>query len=314
MKLVVLDGYTLNPGDLSWKDFEQFADVTVYERTEEDKVAQRLQGADFALTNKALLMEDTLKKCPQLKYIGVLATGYNVVDIEAAHREGITVTNIPKYASNAVAQFVFSLLLEVCNQVGYNNEKVHEGKWAACKDFTFRDLPLMELYGKTFGLIGMGGIGRETAKIAEAFQMKVIYTSRTKKEDLPYEWVNMDTLLSQSDVISINCPLTKETENLINKVTLNKMKSSSILINTARGPIINEDDLYQALKENKIYAAALDVLSQEPPRKDNKLTTLSNCIITPHIAWAAIETRERLMKIAFDNFKAFVNKQPINTI
>lgn len=314
MKIVVLDGYTLNPGDLSWENFKNFGDLTVYERSEEEKVEERIKDAQIVLTNKSIISKKTIKNSPSLKYIGVLATGYNVVDLEEAKQKNITITNIPQYATNSVAQFTFALLLELCNRVGHHNTKVHEGKWARSKDFTFCDYPLVELSNKTFGIVGMGRIAKATAKIAEAFNMKVIYNSRSKKNDVPYKWVDLKTLFESSDVLSLNCPLNEETKNLINKDTLNLMKKNAFIINTARGPIINEEDLYKALKENLIAGAALDVLSKEPPESSNSLFKLDNCIITPHIAWAPHETRERLMQIAENNLKSFLEGKAINTI
>lgn len=307
MKIIVLDGYGLNPGDLSWSAIEALGDVTVYERTSPQDTVERSLGAAAILTNKTLIPEEVIRQLPDLKYIGVLATGYNVVDIEAAKKRGIVVTNIPAYSSASVAQLVFAHLLNITNRVGLHSDKVKTGKWSRNKDFCFWDTPQIELAGKTMGLIGLGHTGMETARIALAFGMKVIAITSKRKEQLPdgISPVSRDELFSQSDIVSLHCPLTEDTREIIHAETLSMMKPSAILINTGRGPLINEKDLTDTLNAGRIYAAGLDVLSTEPPREDNPLLSAKNCFITPHIAWATLEARSRLMAIAADNLKHF---------
>lgn len=316
MKIVVLDGYALNPGDLSWTQIEQLGSLTVYERTPSDKILERAQGAEIIFTNKTPLTKELLNQLPSLKYIGVLATGYNVVDIAAAAQNGIIVTNIPAYSTYSVAQLTFALLLELCHHVQNHSNAVHEGAWVNSKDFSFWNFPLTELTGKTFGVIGFGSIGQQVAVIANAFGMKVLAYSRTYRETAykDYNWVDLDKLLHESDVVSLHCPLTPETTGLINSDALSKMKPSAFLINTSRGPIVNEFDLAAALNKHKIAGAGLDVLSTEPPQIDNPLLSAKNCIITPHIAWATKEARTRLMQIAADNLKAFLSGNPQNSV
>jgi len=301
MKIVVLDGYTLNPGDLSWEGLEKLGELTVYDRTPEDKIYERSKDAEIVFTNKTPLTRETLSKLPLLKYIGVLATGYNVVDIKAAKELGITVTNIPTYGTDAVAQYVFALLLEICHHVYEHNNAVKNGEWTNCPDFCFWKYPLIELAGKTMGIIGLGRIGYRTAKLAQAFGLKVLaYDANQRKEleDENLRYASMDELLAKSDIISLHCPLTDETKNIINKDTISKMKDGVIIINTSRGPLISENELAEALKSGKVYAAAVDVVSAEPISSTNPLLTAPNCIITPHIAWAPKESRSRLMDIA----------------
>lgn len=311
MKIVILDGYTENPGDLSWEGLEKLGELTVYEYTQPQDILSRIADAEVVLTNKTPISEQTIDAKPNLKYIGLLATGFNVVDIDAAKRRGIVVANIPTYGTTAVAQYVFALLLEICHHVGHHNQAVQEGRWTACRDFCFWDYPLIELAGKTMGIIGYGRIGRATAQIARAFGMKVVaYDAFATGEEL----VSLDELLSQSDVISLHCPLTRENTGLINRDTLAKMKDGAIIINTARGPLINEPDLREALLSGKVLGAALDVVAVEPIQSDNVLLGLDNCLITPHIAWAPKESRQRLMDVAVENVAAFLAGQPINNV
>ncbi|HIU18467.1 MAG TPA: D-2-hydroxyacid dehydrogenase [Candidatus Limiplasma stercoravium] len=311
MKIVILDGYTENPGDLSWEGLEKLGELTVYEHTQPQDILSRIADAEVVLTNKTPISAQTIDAKPNLKYIGILATGFNVVDIDAAKRRGIVVANIPTYGTTAVAQYVFALLLEICHHVGHHNQAVQEGRWTACRDFCFWDYPLIELAGKTMGIIGYGRIGRATAQIARAFGMKVVaYDAFATGEEL----VSLDELLSQSDVISLHCPLTRENTGLINRDTLAKMKDGAIIINTARGPLINEPDLREALLSGKVLGAALDVVAVEPIQSDNVLLGLDNCLITPHIAWAPKESRQRLMDVAVENVAAFLAGQPINNV
>lgn len=311
MKIVVLDGYAANPGDLSWAAFEQLGELTVYDRTAPGDVAVRLEGAAIALTNKTVLTRELMAGAKELKYVGVLATGYNVVDVAAARELGITVCNIPAYSTDSVAQMVFALLLEICQHVGDHSRAVHAGRWTASKDFCFWDSPLIELAGKTMGIVGYGRIGKKVAEIARCFGMKVVAWTRTPRDP---ECVSLDELLKVSDVISLHCPLFPETQNLINSESIAKMKDGVILINTSRGPVINDGDLAEALKSGKIYAAACDVASVEPIPADNPLLGLENMIFTPHIAWATHEARARLMDIAVENVKAFLAGAPINVV
>ena len=311
MKIVILDGYTENPGDLSWEGLEKLGELTVYEHTQPQDILSRIADAEVVLTNKTPISAQTIDAKPNLKYIGLLATGFNVVDIDAAKRRGIVVANIPTYGTTAVAQYVFALLLEICHHVGHHNQAVQEGRWTACRDFCFWDYPLIELAGKTMGIIGYGRIGRATAQIARAFGMKVVaYDAFATGEEL----VSLDELLSQSDVISLHCPLTRENTGLINRDTLAKMKDGAIIINTARGPLINEPDLREALLSGKVLGAALDVVAVEPIQSDNVLLGLDNCLITPHIAWAPKESRQRLMDVAVETVAAFLAGQPINNV
>lgn len=311
MKIVVLDGYAANPGDLSWEPFEQLGELVVYDRTAPEDVAARLDGAEMVLTNKTVLTRELMAGAKDLKYVGVLATGYNVVDVAAARELGVTVCNIPAYSTDSVAQMVFALLLEICQRVGDHSRAVHAGRWTACKDFCFWDSPLIELAGKTMGIVGYGRIGKKVAEIARCFGMKVVAWTRTPRDP---ECVSLDELLKVSDVISLHCPLFPETQNLINKDSIAKMKDGVILINTSRGPVINDADLAEALKSGKVYAAACDVASVEPIPADNPLLGLENMIFTPHIAWATHEARARLMDIAVDNAKAFLAGEPINVV
>jgi glycerate dehydrogenase len=319
MRIVVLDGYTLNPGDISWKELENLGEVTVFDRTAytTDVILQNIANADIIFTNKTPISKEVLEKTPNLKYIGVLATGFNVVDVEAAKNKNIVVTNIPDYSSRAVAQFTIALLLELCHNIGLHNTSVKKGDWVKSNDFSYWNTPLIELEGKTIGLIGFGKIGKATAKLAQAFGLKILVNTRTVDTSLAtdnLEFVSLDNVLQNSDFISLHCPLTKETEGIINATTIAKMKKSAMLLNTSRGPLINEQDLAHALNHNLIKAAAVDVVSEEPMKGNNPLLTAKNCIITPHIAWAPKEARMRLMQIAVNNLKSFLNKQPINVV
>ncbi len=318
MRIVVLDGYTLNPGDLSWDRLKELGEVTIYDRTPEQEIIKRTQGADILLTNKTPLTGETIRQLLELRYIGVLATGYNVVDIDAARERCITVANVPAYSTYSVAQMVFALLLEICHHVQDHSNSVRNGRWSQSADFCYWDYPLVELAGKTMGIIGFGRIGRRVAAIAAAMGMKVIAASRSKR-DTPrdiehFKWVDIPQLLREADVISLHCPLLPETQGLINKDTIRQMKSTAILINTARGGVVVDEDLAQALNEGRIYGAGLDVLSMEPPRADNPLLSAKNCFITPHIAWATKEARVRLMDATVDNIKAYLAGQPINVV
>ncbi|MBF0014161.1 D-2-hydroxyacid dehydrogenase [Enterococcus casseliflavus] len=310
MKIVVLDGYALNPGDLAWQGFEELGEVTVYDRTsytDKQEIIERIGDAEAILTNKTPITADVLKACPQLTYIGVLATGYNVVDLAAAKEQGITVTNIPSYSTNAVAQATFALLLEVTNQVGHHNRSVHQGDWQTSKDFSYWQTPLMELAGKTIGLIGYGAIAQAVATIAHAFQLKVIYFNHRPKP-AQADWakqVSLAELYQEADIISLHVPQFPETEKMIDRTALAQMKSSAILINTARGGLIDEAAVAEALKIGQIAALAADVVSKEPIAADNPLLQAPNCYLTPHIAWAPVETRRRLMGIAVANLSGF---------
>lgn len=317
MKIVVLDGYTLNPGDLSWDNINALGDLTVYDRTDEKEIIKRAQGAEIILTNKTPLSEQTISKLPDLKYIGVLATGYNIVDIEAAKKRNIVVTNVPTYGTKSVAQMVFALLLELTQHVQRHSDLVREGAWCDCKDFCFWNYPLIELNGKTMGIIGFGRIGQETANIAEAFGMKVIAYDIYKSDQSHrknFRWVEIDELFAESDVISLHCPLLVQTNGIINMSNIKKMKKTAFLINTSRGPLVVDKDLAEALNSEMIAGAALDVLSVEPPTRDNPLLYAKNCIITPHISWATKEARERLMNLVVDNLKSFLDGKPINVV
>lgn len=316
MKIVVLDGHTTNPGDLNWDDFNEFGEVTVYDRTPPELVVERIGDAEIAISNKTPMPREHFEACKSLKYLGVIATGYNIIDVVAAKEMGITVTNIPTYSTSAVAQFTMALLLEVCHQVGAHSESVKAGDWANCKDFCYWKSPLMELAGKTLGVIGFGRIGQEVAKLAKAFGMNVIaYGPRYKSEPgASVPSVSLDELYARSDVISLNCPLTDETKGIINKDSIAKMKDGVIILNSSRGALIVEQDLRDALDSGKVAHAAVDVLSVEPPSAGNPLIGAKNCIITPHIAWAPIETRKRLLKLAVENIRAFLEGNPQNVV
>lgn len=316
MKIVVLDGYAANPGDLSWEGFREIGELTVYDRTPADKILERIGEAEIIFTNKTVLGENVFQETPHLRYIGVLATGYNVVDVESARRFNITVTNIPSYSTEAVAQLTIALLLEICHHAGHHNREIHEGRWEKNKDFCFWDYPLIELKGKTMGIVGFGRIGQSTAKIAKALGMNILASGghHVQQAEEIGEFVELEELLTRSDIISLHCPLTNQTEGLINQNTIRKMKDGVILLNTSRGPLLVEEDVAEALNSGKIYAAGVDVVSQEPIVPNNPLLKAKNCIMTPHIAWAPKETRQRLIQIALENLKAFIEGCPQNTV
>ncbi|MDR2095817.1 MAG: D-2-hydroxyacid dehydrogenase [Treponema sp.] len=316
MKIVILDGYTENPGDLSWDGFRALGELTVYDRTPGEDIIERIGDAEVVIINKTPISRETLEACSGIRYIGLLATGYNVVDIEAAQERGVTITNIPAYGTAAVGQFAIALLLEICHHIGHHNKEVHEGRWEKNTDWCFWDYPLIELAGKTLGIIGFGRIGQTAGAIAKALGMRVIACDEIQNETgrVIGEYMSLETLLAQSDVISLHCPLFPATQGIINKHTIAKMKDGVILLNNSRGALIVEQDLADALNSGKIYAAALDVVSTEPIRGDNPLLKAKNCIITPHISWASRESRQRLMDIAIDNLRAYLKNEPQNTI
>ena len=308
MRLVILDGYCLNPGDLSWDALSQLAQVDVHDRTPPDRVIERAAGAELVMTNKTPLPRDVLTALPSLRYIGVLATGYNIVDAAAARELGITVTNIPTYGTNSVAQFAFALLLELCHHVGMHSDAVRAGEWGSNPDWSFWKSPLVELADKTMGIIGYGRIGRQTGRIAEAMGMRVA------SFDVGQPASDLDRLLRESDVVSLHCPLTPDNQGLINSARLSLMKRSAFLINTSRGPLVVEQDLAGALNGGMIAGAGLDVLSVEPPVHGSPLFSAKNCVVTPHIAWATHEARERLLVVAVDNVRAFLAGAPSNVV
>ena len=316
MKIVILDGHAVNPGDLSWDCFRVFGDVTVYQRTDPGQVTERLQNCNIVMTNKTPITAELLDACPTIRLICVLATGYNVVDCAAARERGIPVCNVPDYGTNAVAQFTFSLLLELCNRVGLHSDAVHDGQWTTCPDFCFWRTPQMELAGKTMGIIGFGRIGRAVGRIAKAMGMRVIAYNRSRHPDGAAigEYVDLNTLLNESDIISLHCPLTPENAGLINAETIAKMKDGAILLNTARGGLLNEQDVSDALQRGKLKAAAVDVVSYEPILKENPLLRAPNCIITPHMAWAPIESRQRILDCTVSSIQGFLDGSPINTV
>lgn len=313
MKLTILDGNAVNPGDLPWDEFKKYADVTVYPRTPAEEVINRIGDSEAICLNKINISEEVFKACPNLKYIGVLATGYNVVDVKAAAAHNVVVTNIPAYSTDSVAQHVFSLILHFTNHVAMHNNSVQNGDWVKNPDFCYWNAPLMELSGKTLGIFGYGNIGKKVCDLGKAFGMKVICCTRTAKPGMP-EQVSFEELLKQSDFISLHAPLTAETANIINSKSLSLMKKSAYLINTARGGFINESELAQALNEGLIAGYAADVVCEEPMAKNNPLLGAKNCVITPHIAWAPYETRKRLQGIAIENLKAWLNGKPQNVV
>lgn len=314
MKIVILDGYTANPGDLSWSDLEQLGQLTVYDRTRPEETVARAADADVVLTNKVIIGRQEIAQLPRLQYIGVLATGYNVVDIQAARERGIIVTNVPAYSTESVAQMVFAHLLTVTNRTEHYAVLNRQGRWSSNPDFSYWDTPLHELAGKTFGIVGLGNIGSRVAQIALAFGMKVV--ALTSKSALPagIQKVSLDELLTTADVVSLHCPLTDTTRHLINARTLQMMKPSAILINTGRGPLVNDADVAEALSTRRLYAYCADVLTTEPPQADNPLLCQSNAYFTPHIAWASVEARVRLLQTAIANVRAFANGTPQNTV
>jgi glycerate dehydrogenase len=317
LKIVVLDGYAENPGDLSWEGFEKLGEFTCHDRTPAEQVIERIGDAEIVIVNKTPITRAMIEACGNIQYIGVLATGYNIVDTAAAKEKGIVVTNIPTYGTEAVSQFAFALLLEICHHVGHHSDAVFEGRWERNPDWTFWDYPLIELLGKTMGIIGYGRIGQTTANIAQAFGMKVLANSPSRKPEVVSEslsFVDLDELLAKSDIITLHCPLLPSTEGIISKESIAKMKDGVIIINNSRGPLIVEQDLVDALESGKVAAAGLDVASSEPIRGDNPLLKAKNCLITPHISWAPIETRARLMDLALENLKAFLDGTPIHVV
>ncbi len=311
MNIVVLDGFTLNPGDLSWDALKALGSLKVYDRTSEDDIVTRMRGADAIFTNKTPITATSLDAVPTVRFIGVLATGYNIVDIEGAKARGVQVSNVPTYGTAAVAQMTFALLLELCHRVAHHNNQVQKGEWKRRGDFCFWDYPLIELMNKNLGIVGYGRIGKAVGEIAKAFGMKVVVYDAFVQ--VP-ESVTLDELLNESDVISLHCPLFPETQHIINKNTIEKMKDGVIIINTSRGALIDESALSKALLSGKVYAAAVDVVSKEPIENDNSLLGLDNCIITPHIAWAPKESRQRLMDIAVDNLRQFIAGKSQNAV
>ena len=316
MKIVILDGYSANPGDLSWKELEELGTLTVYDRTKSDETVARAADAEIVLTNKVILNSEVIAQLPRMKYIGVLATGYNVVDIKAAHERGIIVTNVPAYSTESVAQMVFAHLLTVTNRTEHYAIQNRDGRWSSNPDFCYWDFPHMELAGKTFGVVGLGNIGLRVAQIAHAFGMKVKAVTSKVQSTLPVgiEKVSLEELLATADVLSLHCPLTDSTRHMINAATLQQMKPSAILINTGRGPLVDDQAVADALAKGAIAAYCADVVTEEPPRPDNPLLQQPNAFITPHIAWASMEARVRLLKVAIDNVRSFLNGQPQNVI
>lgn len=316
MKIVILEGLSVNPGDLSWEPIEQLGDVTIYDRTTHEQAAERIEDAQIVLVNKVPITAEIMDTCPNLRLICVLATGYNVIDCDAARSRGIRVCNVPTYGTNAVAQFTFSLLLELCNRVGHHDNLVHNGRWCTCPDFCFWDTTQIELAEKTMGIIGFGKIGKAVGKIAKAFGMNILAYNRSQSPEGAEiaKYVDLETLLNESDVISLHCPLTEATQNLINQQTIAKMKDGVILINTARGQLLNERDVVAALENGKLRAAAVDVASKEPIEKSNPLLTAPNCIITPHMAWSPVESRQRIIEITAQNIQAYIAGDPIHVV
>lgn len=316
MKIIVLDGYTLNPGDLNWAPIQALGDLTIYDRTTSLEVLERVQGAEYVLTNKVALTREMMVQLPDLRYIGVMATGYNHVDLTAAAELGITVTNVAGYSTNAVAQHTFALLLALLNRVETHSDLVHKGRWAASKDFTFRETPLLELAGKTLGLVGLGDIGHQVAVIGKAFGMRVLAYRKNpfKTTDSDIRMVSLEELFGESDVVSLHLPLSAETDQMVNRRLLEQMKRSAYLLNTARGPLINEADLAEALEKGLLAGAGLDVLSTEPPAETNPLLGAKNCIITPHIAWSLQEARARLINLIAENILAYRRGESMNRV
>lgn len=316
MKIVILDGYTANPGDLSWGSLKEMGEVTVYERTRREEIAGRAADADIVLTNKVVMDREMMALLPRLKYIGVLATGYNVVDIEAARERDIIVTNVPAYSTESVAQTVFAHLLTVTNRTEHYAQQNRQGRWAENRDFCYWDTELTELAGKTMGIVGLGHIGRRVAEIALAFGMQVKAMTSKKAEELPagIQKAELQSLLASADVVSLHCPLTEGTRHLIHRETLRLMKPSAILINTGRGPLVDDEALAKALNEGRLRAYCADVVTEEPPKADHPLLHAPNAFITPHIAWATVEARKRLLQTAIGNVEAFVNGHPVNVV
>ena len=317
MKLVIMDGNALNPGDMSWDCFKVFGEVTVYPRTAtKEETIRRIGNSDIVLLNKVPIDAEVLDACPSVRLICCLSTGYNVVDIQAAKERGIPVCNVPDYSTAAVSQFTFALLLELCHRAGHHDQTVHSGKWAACPDFCYWDTPQMELAGKTMGIIGFGRIGQAVGRIARAMGMEVLAYSRSHRPEGEKigTYVDRDTLLKNSDIVSLHCPLFPETKNLINAASIAKMKDGAILVNTSRGPVIDEAAVADALRSGKLRGAAMDVVSEEPICPSNPLLTAPNCIITPHMAWAPTEARQRILDITLNSIQSFLNGEPINVV
>ncbi len=318
MKIVILDGYTENPGDLSWEALERFGELCVYDRSPDDdaEIARRIGDAEIVLTNKCPIRRAVMDACPQLRYISVLATGYNIVDVACAREKGIPVSNVPTYGTAAVGQFAIALLLEICHHVAHHSDAVHQGRWASNPDWCFWDYPLIELAGKTMGIIGFGRIGQTTGRIAKAMGMTILAAGSRESEAgrAIADYVTLDELLERSDVVVLHCPLFPSTQGIINRETIARMKDGVILINNSRGPLVVEQDLADALNSGKIYAAGLDVVSTEPIRDDNPLLTARNCFITPHISWAPKESRERILSITAENLRAFLEGAPVNLV
>lgn len=314
MKIVLLDAHTANPGDLSWEGLESLGEVVVYERTPPEQVVERCEGAEVVLTNKALLPAEAIQALPDLKYIGVVATGVNIVDLDAAKEAGITVTNVPGYSTDSVAQLTLALLLELASRVGDHSKAVAEGAWESCVDFSFTTGPIVELAGKRIGLVGFGAIGQATAKVASALGMEVVVYNRTREKVVGYPFVELDELISSSDIVSLHCPLTPDTQNLMDAARLATMKKGAWLINTSRGPLVDEPALAEALNSGHLGGAGLDVLCKEPMAQGNPLRTAPNCLITPHIAWATYEARVRLIDQVVSNVQAWADGEPVNVV
>ena len=319
MKIVVLDGYTENPGDLSWDALKEYGDLTVYDRTpyDEKEITRRLEGADIAVTNKTPITKNTIDSVPTLKFVAVLATGYNVVDTAYAKEKGIAVSNVPTYGTDSVSQFAIALLLELCHHIGHHSDEVHRGRWEKNADWCFWDYPLIELAGKTLGIIGFGRIGHRTGEIAKALNMRVIVNDSYENPQFVqegFEYVTREQLFRESDVIALHCPLFPSTRGLINKDTIAQMKDGVLIINNSRGQLVVEEDLREALDSGKVGGAAVDVVSTEPIKRDNPLLGAKNCIITPHMSWGAKEARERIMNITADNIAAFIDGKPQNVV
>lgn len=317
MKIVILDAYTSNPGDLSWDKFEALGDFTAYDYTAPEQTAERMADADAVITNKTVITREAIEGAKNLKYIGVLATGFNIVDVECAKEKNIPVCNVPTYSTAAVAQLTFALITEIYNQIGVHSAAVHAGEWTASRDFSFCKTPLICLENKTIGIIGFGKIGSAVAKLAEAYGMNILcYVPRAKPqpEIKNFRFVSLDELLRNSDIVSLHCPLTPETKGMVNEEFIGKMKKSAVLINTSRGAAIDEKALADALKSGRLYAAGVDVLSTEPPKADNPLLSCEDCFITPHIAWAGFETRVKLIDIVYENLKSFIDGKVINNV
>ncbi len=316
MHIVILDGYTMNPGDLSWAPLQALGECAIYDRTTENLVIERSRGAEIVITNKVVLSQEMIGQLPTLKYIGVAATGYNVVDTEAARRAGVIVTNVPAYSAMSVAQMVFAHLLHWTHHVAEHSSSARSGKWASCEDFSYWDFPLVELNGKTMGIVGMGQIGSTVARIAQAFGMRVIFHTKGATEDPPSaaRQVDLDTVFSESDIISLHCPLNEETHHLVNAERLKKTKPTAFLINTGRGPLVDEQALAAALNSDRLAGAGIDVLSNEPPAADNPLLSAKNCTITPHFAWATKAARQRLLDVVAENVKMFISGKPQNVV